>query len=42
MFPSGSLDIPIIEVSLDANLSPQRHIEIGKALAPLRYRSYNG
>jgi aromatic ring-opening dioxygenase catalytic subunit (LigB family) len=35
MFPS---DVPIVEVSIDANLDPQRHIDIGKALNSLRQR----
>lgn len=35
MFPDG-LDIPLVEVSLSSNLDPQYHIDIGKALTPLR------
>ena len=29
-------DIPIVEMSLAANLDPKLHLEIGRALAPLR------
>jgi aromatic ring-opening dioxygenase catalytic subunit (LigB family) len=29
-------DIPIVQLSLQQDLSPQRHLEIGRALAPLR------
>lgn len=33
-FPEA--DIPIVQLSLDKNLEPDRHLELGKALAPLR------
>src|SRR5271169_3464080 len=36
MFPTPC-PIPIIEVSMDGSLDPQRLIELGKALIPLRY-----
>jgi aromatic ring-opening dioxygenase catalytic subunit (LigB family) len=36
MFPTPC-PIPIIEVSMDATLDPQRLLELGKALIPLRY-----
>ena len=36
MFPNPC-PIPIIEVSMDASLDPQKLIELGKALIPLRY-----
>jgi 4,5-DOPA dioxygenase extradiol len=29
-------DVPVLQLSIDARLAPARHIEIGKALAPLR------
>jgi aromatic ring-opening dioxygenase catalytic subunit (LigB family) len=29
-------DVPIVQLSLQADLSPARHLEIGRALAPLR------
>jgi aromatic ring-opening dioxygenase catalytic subunit (LigB family) len=29
-------DVPIVQLSLHAGLSPERHLEIGRALAPLR------
>src|SRR5262245_60987544 len=29
-------DIPVLQLSIDGRLPPARHIEIGKALAPLR------
>jgi aromatic ring-opening dioxygenase catalytic subunit (LigB family) len=29
-------DVPIVQMSLRADLSPRRHLEIGRALAPLR------
>ncbi|KAK5671246.1 hypothetical protein BDV3_005919 [Batrachochytrium dendrobatidis] len=35
MFPND-FNIPIIEVSIDASLDPEKHLDIGKALAPLR------
>eukprot|EP01116_Phalansterium_solitarium_P001795 TRINITY_DN11613_c0_g1_i1.p1 TRINITY_DN11613_c0_g1~~TRINITY_DN11613_c0_g1_i1.p1 ORF type:complete len:318 (-),score=52.01 TRINITY_DN11613_c0_g1_i1:282-1235(-) len=35
MFGAGT-DIPVVEVSIDSGLDPQRHIDIGKALDPLR------
>jgi aromatic ring-opening dioxygenase catalytic subunit (LigB family) len=38
MFPTPC-PIPIIEVSMDASLDPQRLIELGRALIPLRYTS---
>ena len=34
MFPKA--DIPVVQLSLNANLSPDRHYQIGKELAPLR------
>lgn len=34
MYPEA--DIPIVQISLLASLNPRSHIEIGKALAPLR------
>jgi aromatic ring-opening dioxygenase catalytic subunit (LigB family) len=34
MYPDAS--IPVVEMSLNRNLDPKMHIEIGKALAPLR------
>ena len=36
MFPTPC-PIPIIEVSMDGSLDPQRLIDLGKALIPLRY-----
>jgi aromatic ring-opening dioxygenase catalytic subunit (LigB family) len=36
MFPNPC-PIPIVEVSMDGSLDPQRLIELGRALAPLRY-----
>jgi aromatic ring-opening dioxygenase catalytic subunit (LigB family) len=38
MFPTPC-PIPIVEVSMDSTLDPQRLIELGKALIPLRYAS---
>jgi 4,5-DOPA dioxygenase extradiol len=35
MFPNPC-PIPIVEVSMDGSLDPQRLIELGRALAPLR------
>lgn len=29
-------DVPVVQLSLQADLSPKRHLEIGRALAPLR------
>ena len=29
-------DVPMVQLSLQADLSPERHLEIGRALAPLR------
>jgi len=36
MFPNPC-PIPIVEVSMDGSLDPQKLIELGKALIPLRY-----
>ena len=36
MFPDP-FEIPLVEVSIDAKLDPQHHIEIGKAIQSLRY-----
>jgi len=36
MFPDGLTNIPVVEVSIDSSLDPQRHIDIGKAMTPLR------
>jgi aromatic ring-opening dioxygenase catalytic subunit (LigB family) len=36
MFPNPC-PVPIIEVSMDGSLDPQRLIDLGKALIPLRY-----
>jgi 4,5-DOPA dioxygenase extradiol len=35
-FPKA--DIPVVEISIDANLSPQGHFDLGRRLAPLRER----
>lgn len=34
MYPAA--DIPIVQLSLDRSLTPDQHLELGKALAPLR------
>lgn len=36
MFPEP-FDVPVVEVSIDESLDAEKHIAIGKALAPLRY-----
>jgi 4,5-DOPA dioxygenase extradiol len=36
MFPAA--DIPVVQLSLDYNKSPQEHYELGKALSSLRHR----
>jgi aromatic ring-opening dioxygenase catalytic subunit (LigB family) len=36
MFPEP-FDVPVVEVSIDESLDPEKHIAIGKALAPLGY-----
>ena len=36
MFPTPC-PIPIVEVSMDGTLDPQRLMELGRALMPLRY-----
>lgn len=36
MFPGA--DVPVFQLSLDRGLSPQRHYEVGRELAPLRER----
>lgn len=33
---SPEADVPVIQLSLDRRLAPRRHLEIGRALAPLR------
>jgi aromatic ring-opening dioxygenase catalytic subunit (LigB family) len=40
MFGEEFTDIPIVQVSIDASLDPQRNWKIGKAVAALRYAEY--
>jgi 4,5-DOPA dioxygenase extradiol len=35
-FPNA--DIPVVQISIDADLSPQGHLDLGRRLAPLRER----
>ncbi len=37
MYPQG--DIPVVCISLNKNFSPQQHIQLGQALAPLRRKN---
>ena len=37
MFGEEFTEIPIVQVSIDASLSPEKNWEIGKAVAALRY-----
>jgi aromatic ring-opening dioxygenase catalytic subunit (LigB family) len=40
MFPDP-FEIPLVEVSIDEGLDPERHIAIGKAIDALRYVTIN-
>ncbi len=37
MFGEEFTDIPIVQVSIDGSLDPQRNWQIGKVVAALRY-----
>jgi 4,5-DOPA dioxygenase extradiol len=40
MFGEEFTEIPIVQVSIDASLNPEKNWEIGKAVAALRYAAY--